>query len=194
MNSPIALRCVAITFLLLCAVSAQAQEKNPRYEVGLHYASLRVSEKSDTDGGLGVRFTYNFNDYFGAEAETTYFGNMREGSDGNERQGLFGVRAGKRNSRYGVFAKVRPGVTRFYSLSRTGLNFFEQDRDRFTLDVGGVFEYYPHRNVAVRVDAGDTMVHFKTGDFFFERLDQPMFVQRKLSHNLQINVGVAFRF
>jgi len=38
------------------------------------------------------------------------------------------------------------------------------------------------------------MIHYKTGDFFFARLDQPMFVQRRLSHNLQINVGVAFRF
>lgn len=194
MNSPFALRCVAITVLLLCASTALAQEKAPRYEVGLHYAALRISEKSDTDSGLGVRFTYNFNDYLGAEAETTYFGNMREGSEGNERQGLFGLRAGKRNSKYGVFAKVRPGVTRFYSLSRTGLGFFDRDRDRFTMDVGGVFEYYPHRNLAVRVDAGDTMVQFKSGDFFFTRLDQPMFVQRKLSHNLQINVGVAFRF
>ena len=132
MKSPNFLFCVAISVLLLCAASAQAQEKNPKYEFGIHYAALNISEKSDTDHGLGVRFTYNFNDYFGAEAETTYFGNMREGSEGNERQGLFGVRAGKRNSKYGVFAKVRPGVTRFYSLSRTGPGFFDQDRDRFT--------------------------------------------------------------
>jgi opacity protein-like surface antigen len=194
MNFPSVLSCLAITLLLACASSVRAQEKNPKYEFGLHYSALNVTEKSDTDSGLGVRFTYNFNDYLGVEAETTYFGNMREGSEGNERQGLFGVRAGKRNSRYGIFAKARPGVTRFYSLSRTGLGFFDQDRDRFTMDVGGVFEYYPHRNVAVRVDAGDTMIHYKTGDFFFARRDQPMFVQRRLSHNLQINVGVAFRF
>jgi opacity protein-like surface antigen len=194
MNLQSVLSCVAIALMLVCASSARAQEKNPKYEVGLHYSALNIAEKSDTDGGFGVRFTYNFNDYLGAEAETTYFGNLREGSEGNERQGLFGVRAGKRTGRYGIFAKARPGVTRFYSLSRDGLGFFDRDRDRFTMDVGGVFEYYPHRNVAVRVDAGDTMIHFKTGDFFFDRLDQPMFVQRRLSHNLQINVGVALRF
>ena len=140
-----------------------------------------------------MRFTYNFNDYLGAEAETTYFPSSREGSAGNERQALFGVRAGKRNSRYGVFAKVRPGVTRFYQLSNTSLVLFEQDRDRFTLDVGGVFEYYPHRNLAIRVDAGDTMVRYKTGDFFRADFNRT-FVQNRLSHNLQINVGVAFRF
>ena len=107
------LTCAAISLLLVCVSSAQAQEKNPKYEFGIHYAALNVTEKSDTDSGLGFRFTYNFNDYLGVEAEETYFPNLREGSEGNERQGLFGVRAGKRNSRYGVFAKVRPGFTRF---------------------------------------------------------------------------------
>ena len=183
----------AITFLLVCVSSAQAQEKNPKYEIGLLYATLNVTEKSDKDSGLGVRFTYNFNDYVGVEAEETFYPNLREGSEGNERQGLFGVRAGKRNSRYGIFAKVRPGFTRFYALGRPELGFFEQDRTRFTVDVGGVFEYYPHRNLAVRVDAGDTMVRFKTGDFFRQDFNR-VFVQRRLSHNLQVNVGVAFRF
>ena len=184
----------AISLLLVCVSTAQAQEKNPKYEFGIHYSALNVSEKSDTDSGLGVRFTYNFNDYLGVEAETTYFGNMREGSEGNERQGLFGVRAGKRNSRYGIFAKARPGLTRFYSLGNPAdPTFFNQDRTRFTMDVGGVFEYYLHRNVAVRVDAGDTMVRFKTGDFFRQGFDR-VFVQKRLSHNLQINIGVALRF
>ena len=73
------------------------------------------------------------------------------------------------------------------------MNLFEQDRTRFTVDVGGVFEYYLHRHLALRVDAGDTMIHFKTGDFFQQDVNR-VFVQKKLSHNLQINVGVALRF
>ena len=186
---------VAINLLVVCASSAQAQEKNPKYEIGLQYASLNVSEKSDTDGGLGVRFTYNLNDYVGLEAETTQFQQTREGGGDNEIQGLFGVRAGKRTKHYGLFAKVRPGLTRFYLLGTTpGPNSFEQGHSRFTADVGGVFEYYPHRHAAIRVDVGDTMVRFKTGDFFYQRLDEPMFVQRKLSHNLQVIVGFALRF
>ena len=189
------LTCAAIGLWLACVSTAQAQEKNPKYEFGIHYAALNVTEKSNTDSGLGLRFTYNFNDYLGVEAEETYFPNLREGSEGNERQGLFGVRAGKRNQRYGLFAKVRPGYTRFYSLGTTlSPNFFEQDRTRFTVDVGGVFEYYLHRHAAIRIDAGDTMVHFKTGDFFLQGIGTKTFVQRKLSHNLQINLGFAFRF
>src|SRR6185503_8890323 len=145
--------CAAINLLLVCSSTAQAQEKNPTYEFGVHYASLNVSERSDHDSGMGFRLTYNFNDYLGVDAETTYFGNRREGSKGNERQGLFGVRAGKRNSRFGVFAKARPGVTTFYSLGNQDV--FALGHTRFALDVGGVFEYYPVRNLSVRVDAGD---------------------------------------
>ena len=105
------------------------------------------------------------------------------------------MRVGKRDKRYGIFAKARPGFTRFYLLGITpGPNVFEQGHTRFAVDVGGVFEYYPTHNTAVRVDVGETMVRFKTGDFFYQRLDTPMFVQRKLSHNLQVNVGFAFRF
>ena len=104
------------------------------------------------------------------------------------------MRGGKRDKHYGLFAKVRPGYTTFYSLGTPGQKLFEQDRTRLTVDVGGVFEYYPYRNVAIRVDAGDTMVHFKTGDFFIQGIDTRAFVQRKLSHNLQINLGFTFRF
>ena len=66
MKSRSVLSCVAITLLLVCSARAQAQEKNPKYEFGLHYSALNVSEKSDTDSGIGVRFTYNFNDFLAA--------------------------------------------------------------------------------------------------------------------------------
>jgi len=142
-----------------------------------------------------ARFTYNLNNYLAVEAEGNEFLQTREGGSYNETQGFFGVRAGIRKKRYGVFAKARPGVTRFNLLGTTpGPNTFEQGHYRFSIDVGGVFEYYPHRHLAVRVDAGDTMINFKNGDFFYQRLDEPMFVRSGLSHNLQINIGVAFRF
>ena len=189
-----ALSLVAIS-IFFCASATQAQEKSPKYEVGLHYSALNVTEKSDKDSGVGLRFTYNLNDYLGLEAETTQFQQTREGGGNNETQALFGGRAGWRNKRFGVFAKVRPGLTRFYLLGTTpGPNAFEQGHTRFAVDVGGVFEYYLHRHAAVRVDVGDTMVRFKPGDFFYQRLDEPMFVQRQLSHNLQVNVGFALRF
>ena len=190
------LSCAIILFSLsLCASTVMAQENTPRFEVGLHVPILNVTEKHDHDTGLGARFTYNLNNYLAVEAEGNEFLQTREGGSYNETQGFFGVRAGIRKKRYGVFAKVRPGVTRFNLLGTTpGPNTFEQEHNRFSIDVGGVFEYYPHRHIAVRVDAGDTMINFKNGDFFYQRLDEPMFVRSGLSHNLQINIGVAFRF
>ena len=179
----------------VCASTSMAQENTPRYEVGVHMTTLNVTERDDHDTSVGARFTYNLNNYLALEAEGNRFLQTREGGGANEDQGLFGLRAGIRKKRYGVFAKVRPGYTRFYLLGTTpGPNSFEQGHTRFSVDVGGVFEYYPHRHVAVRVDAGDTMINFKNGDFFYRRLDEPMFVRSGLSHNLQINLGVAFRF
>ena len=190
------LTCAVVFFAItICASNTMAQETTPRYEVGVHVTTLSITERHDQDTSLGARFTYNLTDFLALEAEGNRFLQMREGGGTNENQGLFGVKAGIRRKHYGLFAKVRPGVTRFYLLgTNPGPNTFEQGHSRFTVDVGGVFEYYPHRNVAFRVDAGDTMINFKNGDFFYQRLDEPMFVRSGLSHNLQINVGIAFRF
>ena len=191
-----ALACaVVFVSLSLCASNAMAQDDTPKYEVGVQVTTLSIAERGDHDTSLGGRFTYNLNKYLALEAEGNRFLQNREGGGANEDLGLFGVRAGIRKEHFGVFAKVRPGFTRFYRLGTTpGPNSFEQGNTRFAVDVGGVFEYYPHRNFAVRVDAGDTMINFKNGDFFYGRLDEPMFVRNGLSHNLQISVGVAFRF
>jgi hypothetical protein len=188
--------CVVVFFAIIgCASSAFAQENTPKYEGGVHFSNLSVTQRSDHDTSVGARFTYNLTDFLAVEAEGNRFLQTREGGGANEDQGLFGVKAGMRKKKYGVFAKVRPGYTRFYLLGVSpGPNSFEQGHSRFSLDVGGVFEYYPHRNVAFRVDAGDTMINFKPGDFFYNRLDEPMFVRSGLSHNLQINVGIALRF
>ena len=190
------LTCAAILFALsLCASNAMGQENTPRYELGVYMTTLSVTERDDHDTSIGGRFTYNLNNYLSLEAEGNRFLQTREGGGANEDQGLFGLKAGIRKKHFGVFAKVRPGYTRFYLLGvNPGPNTFEQGHNRFTVDVGGVFEYYPHRNLAVRIDAGDTMINFKNGDFFYQRLDEPMFVHSGLSHNLQVNIGVAFRF
>lgn len=189
--------CCAVTFTasFLTATDVCAQVSNPKYELGVHYTTLQVSKKGDHDSGLGLRFTYNLNDYLGLEAEANGLPQTREGGGNNEAQGFFGARAGIHRKRFGLFAKARPGFTTFYLLGITpGPNSFEQGHTRFAMDLGGVFEYYPVRHIALRVDAGDTMIHFKPGDFFYQRLDEPMFVRGQLSHNLQLTVGVAVRF
>jgi hypothetical protein len=188
--------CVAVLSVFFLGASVvQAQNSTPRFELGLHYTTLQLSEKNDHDSGPGIRFTYNLNDYVGLEAEGNALPQTREGGGNNEAQGFFGARAGIRKEHFGIFAKARPGFTTFYLVGITpGPNTFEQGHTRLAMDVGGVFEYYPHRNIALRVDAGDTMIQFKPGDFFYQRLDEPMFVGRQWSHHLQVTVGFAFRF
>jgi hypothetical protein len=188
--------CLALLLLSgIPVASVRAQDKQPTFEFGLHYTALHLAEKSDSDSGPGLRFTYNLNDYFAVEAEGNALPQTREGGGNNEAQGFFGARVGIRKARYGIFAKVRPGFNTFYLLGVTpGPNVFEQGHTRFALDAGGVFEYYPSRNTALRVDAGDTMIQFKPGDFFYQRLDEPMAVSRQFSHHLQISVGFSYRF
>lgn len=194
------LTCTAIFLALsFCASNTMAQDKpqenTPRYEVGVHISTLSVAERGDHDTSLGGRFTYNLNNYLSLEAEGNRFLQTYEGGGTNEDQGLFGLKAGIRKKKFGVFAKVRPGYTRFGFLGTSDSpNSFGQAHTRFTTDVGGVVEYYVHRNFAFRVDVGDTMINYRKGDFFYARLDEPRFVRSGLSHNLQVNIGVAFRF
>lgn len=186
---------VLLAVVFLSASAAQAQTDLEKFEVGVHYTALQVSEKGDHDSGLGLRFTYNLNEYIGLEAEGNALPQTREGGGNNETQGFFGVRAGIRKEKFGIFAKARPGFTTFNLLGiNPGVNTFEQGHTRFSMDVGGVVEYYPTNHVSVRFDAGDTMIHYKPGDFFYQRLDEPNPVTKQLSHNLQIMVGVAYRF
>jgi outer membrane protein with beta-barrel domain len=196
MQTTTAWQCLSVLFVIALSNSnALAQDSLERFEVGVHYTTLWVSEKSDKDSGVGLRFTYNLNKFLAIEAEGNALPQTREGGGNNETQGFFGARAGIRKKRYGLFMKARPGFNTFYLLGVTpGANTFEQGHTRFALDLGGVFEYYPRRNLAIRLDAGDTMVQYKAGDFFYQRLDEPMFVKNKHSHNLQITVGFAFRF
>jgi hypothetical protein len=196
-NKLMRLRMLPVLLLsLLFVTSARAQgEDAPKFEAGLHYSALRVSEKSDKDSGVGLRFTYNLNDYFALETEATTFPETREGGTTNEVEALFGAKVGKRFNRFGLFAKLRPGLVRFHKLGSAEVpNVFNHPETRFALDAGGVLEFYPSRHTALRLDVGDTMIHYRQGDFFYQRLDEPMFVRTRLSHNPQVIIGFAFRF
>jgi hypothetical protein len=160
--------------------------------------------------GVGGRITFNFNDHVAVEGEINFFPKdlsgmpslglpRRVSASGQQTQGLFGLKAGIRSSRAGVFGKVRPGYMRFGQARNPGRISFECDalvfpprfgcwladgRTAFALDFGGVAEFYPSRHTIVRFDLGDTVVNFR-GNFEGRRLT---------THNLQFNAGVGFRF
>jgi len=215
--------CLIIALLLsqLGAKDSNAQSEKLKFEVGAQFSALRFGDLDVTEPGLGGRFAYNLNDNLALEAEGNFFPN-KQGQDeqygflqgGRKTQALFGAKVGMRRERIGFFGKVRPGFVRFSNFERNLLvclpgvpcppqppaRFSETD---FALDVGGVVELYPSRRSLLRIDVGDTIIHSTSG----EEILIPGVVQsregtfrsvvritRSTSHNLQINVGVGFRF
>jgi hypothetical protein len=64
----------------------------------------------------------------------------------------------------------------------------------FSMDIGGVLEFYPSRRMIVRFDVGDTIVNRRAASFI---LTDGVFVGRRwnyATHNLQLGAGIGFRF
>jgi len=175
----------AALLLIVTAQDAQAQSETPKVELGAQYTLLRLRDFDTTDSGVGGRVTYNITDGFGIEGEMNFFPERRVNfatlSSGNSRrsQGLFGVKTGIRSDGVGIFGKIRPGFVHFGQGTPLP-GFSSSGATEFALDLGGVFEVYPSRSVALRFDLGDTIIRF--GGLGFT------------SHNLQFTTGVAFRF
>src|SRR5262245_855024 len=164
-----------LVYFLACAPVAVAQSKKDKIEIGVQSTSLTLFhpdfEFDDTQAGIGGRFTYNFNRSIAAEAEINFFPQRQFilSANGRAIQAQFGVKLGKRFERFGLFGKVRPG---FLSVGEVGsflpvpgsqgsastLNFKIEREAFFTLDMGGVLEFYPSRRTVVRFEAGDTAI------------------------------------
>ena len=115
-----------------------AQTDPPKVEVSAVYTAIRQNDDffQLIDGfeprirhnfGVGGRFTYNLTSAIALEAEVTFHPKERGefigglfppfffGTQvgGRRVEGLFGVKAGKRWEKFGVFAKARPGFMHF---------------------------------------------------------------------------------
>ncbi len=178
---------------------------------------IPLADNHQTEFGLGGRFTYNFNRNVGIEVEANYFPVDRLSSAGRESariigtneffrkfvepqgrkfQAVAGPKIGIRGKRFGVFGKVRPGI--FYvermpvvedlSFSSPGLiTASEQKKTFFSVDVGGVVEYYPSKNTVLRFDIGDTIIRYRA-------LEPKEFNPAFTRHTFQFSTGFGFRF
>ena len=214
---------VSVLCLSFCLLEAKAQSADvPKVEVGAHFTSITEPsyDGGRTEPGFGGRFTFNLNRSVALEAEGNFFphkcvscGRGPFGdSNGNITQGLFGVKAGKRFQRWGIFAKGRPGVvsfsqgdSKYVQTGTTGVFPFEFQRNRltnFAFDLGGVLEFYPSKRIVTRFDAGDTMIHygrrqssfFSFSDFDVPPVLVPLTLRAETRHNFQFSAGVGFRF
>jgi hypothetical protein len=211
----------AAALVILCLFFAntetRAQAKDaPKVEVGVQFTSLTLSDSfrgSSSEPGFGGRITYNLTDNVALETQFDFFPNgtrfRGSRSGGRIAQGLFGVKAGKRYEKFGIFGKVRPGFTSFSAGRRELVRLspppsnvfgFEPHREtNFATDVGGVLEFYPTRRIVTRFDAGDTIIRYgeSTRTLFSDSAGtqtQPFPISGETRHNFQFSAGIGFRF
>ena len=202
-----------ILILITLTSLTNAQSRKAKIEIGVQSTSLTLFDPDFpgdvTEPGVGGRVTYNFTRAIAAEAEVNFFPQKRAYFFGNGRtvQAQFGVKAGKRFDKFGIFAKVRPGFLTagdVFSLepgSTLVTAGFTQPNARigrktlFTTDIGGVMEFYPSKRTIVRLEAGDTLVrHYK--HYEYQDGNFPNIVvtrDAKFTNNFQFTAGVGFR-
>lgn len=198
---------IGVLGILMTPLACFCQSDLPKFEAAGQYVFMRHSDFDQSNSGLGGRFDYNFTRYLAAEGEFDFFPQKRlvlnsiqlpfqNYYDSWRMEGLFGIKAGIRSRHIGIFGKARPG---FFYISQGKLyvdpdiRFFRapeetQSQLRFAMDLGGVVEIYTSKRSFVRMDLGDTMINFtrsKWGDVNNRDI---------LSHNLQLNIGLGFRF
>ncbi|HSS20051.1 MAG TPA: outer membrane beta-barrel protein [Pyrinomonadaceae bacterium] len=189
------------------------QTKPAKLEIGAQFTSLSLTEPGvKREVGVGGRVTYNFTDNLAVEGEVNFLpsGSTRGFTPGGSiLQGQFGLKAGKRWNKFGVFAKARPGFVSFagtFDPRITGTTLingspfpvFDFDSlirsTHFSMDLGGVAEIYPSRRVIVRFDAGDTVIHYGAlHDVDFSANPPILRATARTTHNFQLSAGVGFR-
>lgn len=187
----------------------------------LSSSTFVLSGTRKTQPGFGGRIGYNLNSNVALEAELNVFpgadsfNEPKEFNDGYFLEGLFGVKAGKRFEKAGIFGKARPG---FLYASKGDLGPRPEaaciaifppvvgcsqpiGKNSFALDVGGVVEIYPTSRTVIRFDFGDTIVRLSERDIstvFTRNGSQPRLATWRLpaetTHNFQGSVGIGFRF
>jgi hypothetical protein len=217
----VSLLCLSVG--LLCA-KAQSDEL-PKVELGVQFTSITKPEfnSSTTELGFGGRFTFNLNRSIALEAVGNFFphkcgfcGSGAGGGDnnGNITQGLFGVKAGKRFQKWGIFGKARTGVVSFSQgdgkYVATGpatatsfpFEFRQNRRTNLAFDLGGILEFYPSKRIVTRFEAGDTLIHYGPSQTNFVTFDPttgvpaliPFTTRSVTRHNFQFVAGVGWRF
>jgi hypothetical protein len=185
---------------------------------------LTFSSSGQTHPGVGARLTYNLNRHFAVEG-AAYFspGNCQFCAGevtGGITQGMFGVKAGQRFKKFGLFVKARPGVINLsqaeFDLVSTGsskgfqtgpfdeapFKLVMRSRTDFAVDVGPVVEIYPNRKVFLRFDMGLLIERVGSRTFHSFAFDEttggfrpsPIKIPGSTIGHFQFTSGVGFRF
>jgi hypothetical protein len=214
---------IALTTIYSQRASAQ-QTKPPdelkKVEVGVDFTAL-MNGSIETHPGVGARLTYNLNRHIALEG-AAYFSldNCEFCGTGRITQGMFGIKAGQRFKKFGLFVKARPGVINLskgtFDLVPSGnskplLNgsfdevpflFVTRSRTDFAVDVGPVLEIYLKKNFFLRVDTGLLIERVGSRTFHSVQVDPatgsfkpfPINIPASNIGRVQLITGVGFRF
>ena len=164
------LSCGFAVLWLFCSFPLHSQ--SIPLEIGIQVTGTHLHKLDQTPLGVGGRLLFDFAKSTSLDAEITYFGNL------GAMSALSGIKSGFRSNRFGVFGKTRAGIWHF---SGTHFDPRLNRKTFFTVDLGGILEYYPSRRTAVRIDLGDTVIFYES-------------VRLGTVHNFQPGLGVGFRF
>jgi hypothetical protein len=200
---------ILLTMSLLAA-SASAQTVTSKVEGGVLFSGTFLREIGSSDAGIGTsavgiggRFVYRALPHVDFESDIILWPN-NQATSGTWVESLSGVKAGQRFDKFGLFAKVRPGfmyfrkdpfgATKTSSASASPLNTRWATSLEPALDLGGVIEYYTEKNLIVRFDLGDTLLHYGRRNVFQSQGQPSQERGGFTTNNWQGSLGIGFRF
>ncbi len=181
------------------------REKRPgRMQAGLQYSLLSITVFSDLlmhdKSAVGAWLSCFLTRHIALDGAASFFPqnsrtvSFQEG--GTIAQAFFGAKMGIANSRYGVFAKLRPGLMRF-SYSITDFRLPPGQRPlhpvtQFAMDTGGVLELYLPRRTILRFDVSDVTVRY--GSARILTTEGSGTLPARTDSAIQLSVGFGIRF
>ena len=188
---------------VLVAGPVQAQTTDQRGDVSVQVSVRSLHEFDETEAGFGARLSYRLSRWLAADGEVNFFpGDAGSPAfSGSRLEGLAGIRGGPHLGRTGVFLALRGGAVRFseapepfacIAIFPPPLVCTLAGGDTVpTMQLTGGFEMFPGDRVAVRVEAGDQLLHFSGPAF---TADRQVIEKGFWSHNFKASASVGLRF
>jgi len=195
--------CLLVVLLFLQARCAVAQDALPRFEAGPQITQLYVPKNivgSVTyQPSLGGVFCIVINTNLAFDSAISFTPKAPNESTsfagGRMTQAFLGARMGFVRGRIGIYAKIRPGVVSFGGaiIKVTPSPTFGFQLGRLTepsLDAGGIVTVAVSRRLAVRYEAGDTVIFYGSRVLIAGAAPIP----GRATNNFQFGIAFLFRF